>query len=72
VRPTGATFHFASADRRLSVAAALEAFDVFDPRSRFRPAPAAPSRRPNRPPGAGPRALGPERAAGGGLFRFLT
>jgi predicted nucleic acid-binding protein len=44
--PPGATFHFASADRRLSVAAALEAFDVFDPRSRFRPAPAAPSRRP--------------------------
>jgi predicted nucleic acid-binding protein len=31
--PPGSSFHFASADRRLNVAALSEAFDVFDPRS---------------------------------------
>jgi predicted nucleic acid-binding protein len=31
--PPGTSFHFASADRRLSVAALSESFDLFDPRS---------------------------------------
>lgn len=40
--PSGASFHFASSDRRLTAAAVSEAFDVFDPRSPVPPGTGSP------------------------------